>query len=253
MSPYNNSLEAIGVWRQRHAWRYDRKNFCAGEGHLSLGLPQSQGSNSRLPPALCRGEDPLTSLIDRLSEHIKDPRFTTSMSRYWPRSGPLVPTAAPAVVDAAEASFGFVLPPLLHAIYTHVANGGFGPGYGIYGLEGGYLRKDPHGQDVPPATLVEAYFACEPMGPSLTELQYNFRRDGAFFLGDEPGNPPLWPRQLIEICGWGDDLYSCIDCSNQDYPVLVYIAYGGQIHPQSPTFSQWIQDWLDDRLELSLE
>ena len=42
------------------------------------------------------------------------------------------------VVRKAEATLGFNLPPLLIQVYTEVANGGFGPGYGLLGLAGGF-------------------------------------------------------------------------------------------------------------------
>ena len=34
-----------------------------------------------------------------------------------------------------EARLGFTLPPLLARVYTEVADGGFGPGYGLLSLE----------------------------------------------------------------------------------------------------------------------
>lgn len=43
-----------------------------------------------------------------------------------------------AIVESAEAKMGLGLPPLLRELYTQVGNGGFGPGYGVFGLEGGY-------------------------------------------------------------------------------------------------------------------
>lgn len=36
-----------------------------------------------------------------------------------------------------KAILGFPLPPLLRALYTQLANGGFGPMYGLLGLAGG--------------------------------------------------------------------------------------------------------------------
>ena len=37
-----------------------------------------------------------------------------------------------------EEALGFSLPPLLRALYTTLANGSFGPGYGIQGAIGGF-------------------------------------------------------------------------------------------------------------------
>jgi len=40
-------------------------------------------------------------------------------------------------VNAAEQAVGFPFPCLLRRLWTEVGNGGFGPGYGLLGLEGG--------------------------------------------------------------------------------------------------------------------
>lgn len=43
-----------------------------------------------------------------------------------------------AAVARAEESLELQIPELLRRYYTEVANGGFGPGLGVLGLEGGY-------------------------------------------------------------------------------------------------------------------
>lgn len=53
------------------------------------------------------------------------------------RTPPPPPPANPGVVAAAEAEVGFRLPDLLRRMYLEVANGGFGPFYGLLGLDGG--------------------------------------------------------------------------------------------------------------------
>lgn len=47
----------------------------------------------------------------------------------------IAPTVSPGQLAAAETSLGFALPSLLRQIYLQVGNGGFGPGYGLIGLE----------------------------------------------------------------------------------------------------------------------
>src|SRR5262245_35297573 len=47
------------------------------------------------------------------------------------------PPVSETVVRQAETSLGFKIPHLLTFCFTHVSNGGFGPGYGIMGLDGG--------------------------------------------------------------------------------------------------------------------
>lgn len=55
-----------------------------------------------------------------------------------PAQRPLPERATPATIAAAEASLGFSLPALLRRVYLDVANGGFGPGFGIVGVRGGW-------------------------------------------------------------------------------------------------------------------
>jgi hypothetical protein len=52
---------------------------------------------------------------------------------------PLPPPVNRQAVTAAEDRLGFALPSLLARLWAEVANGGFGPGYGLFGLEGGHV------------------------------------------------------------------------------------------------------------------
>jgi hypothetical protein len=170
------------------------------------------------------------------------------MSWSRPRQLPLFPLISLTAVEAQEKRLGFLLPTLLTEMYTQVGNGGFGPGYGIYGLEGGFLRKDPRAsEDDPGASLVDYYLACRPSDTSLADMRHDFKRDGSLFYGEA-----LWenPGKLIEICSWGCDQYSCIDCSQANTPVMLLIAYGGELKLQRDTFVEWIEDWLDGGLHL---
>jgi hypothetical protein len=42
----------------------------------------------------------------------------------------LPPPASPRELAQSEERIGFNLPPLLRSLYSEIANGGFGPGYG---------------------------------------------------------------------------------------------------------------------------
>lgn len=56
------------------------------------------------------------------------------------------PPATEQQIRRTEQQLGFSLPPLLRLLYTQIANGGFGPGYGIIGAAGGYGGVDfPYG------------------------------------------------------------------------------------------------------------
>ena len=45
-------------------------------------------------------------------------------------------------LQAAEKRLGAPLPPTLRHLYTKIGNGGFGPGAGLLGVEGGHLNDD---------------------------------------------------------------------------------------------------------------
>ena len=56
-------------------------------------------------------------------------------------SGERIGVASANEVRLAEEHLGFAIPELLKSIYLNVANGGFGPGYGLIGVAGGH-RSD---------------------------------------------------------------------------------------------------------------
>jgi hypothetical protein len=63
------------------------------------------------------------------------------------------PPASEEQLRATETALGFLLPPVLSALYTEVANGGFGPGGGIQGTLGGYGSRT----DEQAGTIVDDY------------------------------------------------------------------------------------------------
>src|SRR4051794_30410383 len=77
------------------------------------------------------------------------------------------------------------------ALYTQVADGGYGPGYGVYRLAGSEL------------SLVE----CARWRGSLPS---------------DPAGEAWWPPRLIELVGWGCHYASCIDCARPSCPVIFY-------------------------------
>ncbi|HXG67577.1 MAG TPA: SMI1/KNR4 family protein [Blastocatellia bacterium] len=163
-------------------------------------------------------------LIKRLQERINNIEYATDMSDViHPK---IYPPTTNALVDAAEARLGFRFPHLLREIYTKVGNGGFGPGYGLLGLEGGALDDD---------------------GSSVIDRYAGFKRT-------HPDDPLWhWPDGLLCICPWGCAIYSCIDCTKLAAPVIVFDPNGHEkgepwdnyFHPHRSSFSSWIEAWLD--------
>jgi hypothetical protein len=95
-------------------------------------------------------------------------------------------------IAGVEARLGFALPELLRRLYTEVADGGFGPGYGLVGIEGDR----------------NSY-----LGSSLADSYDYYLKES----NKEFGVP--WQPKLLPILTWGCGIVSCVDCANPSYPV----------------------------------
>lgn len=137
---------------------------------------------------------------------------------------PLPPCTCQAI-EMAERDLGFRIPQVLSGIYTQVANGGFGPGYGVMGVAGGYTDDLKH-------NIVEAYLG---------------------YAKPYPEDPTWnWPRGWVPICHWGCIIYSVVDFLNE--PHAVYVAdisakEPGELmesifHVHKASFVQWLDDWM---------
>lgn len=119
-----------------------------------------------------------------------------------------------------ETLLGAALPALLRELYR-IANGGFGPGYGLLGL------RDGHTDDT-------ARTATD----LLREVQH----------GRWPGMPP----GLLALCHWGCAIYSLVHCPSGR--IFGYDPNAGPPGHEVPFFEQeyilttWLQAWLDGAL-----
>ncbi len=151
---------------------------------------------------------------------------------------------------ATEAVLGFPLPPLLRALYTEVANGGFGPGVGIRGALGGYGSPT----DDPGDTIV-GYYNFHRQQAQLVDLGAyaehwkqvgpGRRRDSYLLL------PYLvWPEQLLSLEDLGCCQEVCLDCktgslfctaptTNNDEYIVWLVA---------PSLENYLERWLRDEV-----
>jgi hypothetical protein len=109
----------------------------------------------------------------------------------------------------------------LRRLSLEVANGGFGPGYGVLGLDGGFaddLRR----------TAVDI----------LTE-----RDDGVW---------PGMPSGLLPVCGWGCAIYSFAHCTSGQMvgwdPNPVEPDDDVPFFGQEYTIEGWLSAWLEGTL-----
>lgn len=135
------------------------------------------------------------------------------------------PTSNDAILSV-ENEFGFKLPELLKEIYSQIGNGGFGPGYGVMGIPGGFT--DDQGEDI--LSLYKSYRKSDPEDDTWA-----------------------WPKGLVPICHWGCVVYSCVHCLENEIPI--YFADIGVKDPGEPmesilikhksSFEEWIRAWVD--------
>lgn len=154
-----------------------------------------------------------SSVIGRLAAHI-DAR------------GRKLPLASEEAVCAAEVELGLSIPALLRSVYLHVANGGFGPGYGVVGESAcGYgIIGVAGGHRSSRGTLVETF---------------NDVKRGVDHLGLK------WNPQLLPFCELGGAVYFCVDCSSPGNPI--FLSDHCKARPANCDLEGFFEKWLDGK------
>ncbi len=122
--------------------------------------------------------------------------------------------ASDALVERTEAALGLRFPKLLKACYAEVGNGGFGPGYGLIGLDGG--------AETDFGTLVSTY----------RQLRSDMESEGE-----------EWQEGLLPFCDWGCNIFTCIDCTSENGS-LIYSFEDCELRPQFYSLEQFFQMWI---------
>lgn len=136
---------------------------------------------------------------------------------------------------ATEAALGFPLPPVLSELYSELANGGFGPAYGLRGAIGGFSGT---------GTIVEQYkWTLDGMQPvelaSYTD-QWT-ESDGQRFLTLARD---LWPTRLLPLCEWGCGIEICLDCIDGQILRVAPVQDGYCFTFQAASLEEWLQQWM---------
>ena len=159
------------------------------------------------------------SLVDAIRERLRLLGVPTTEAAGQPFT--VFPPVSAAQVRDAEAVLGFPLPALLRDIYVNVGNGGFGPGCGLFGLQGGDRRRW-----------------------NAVELYHSFRR--------RPTSHERWGEKLLPICTWGCSYFSFIDCALPSAPVLAFDEgahghgpWGCAFGLHAASFEEWMQRWVN--------
>lgn len=163
-------------------------------------------------------------LIAALQRRVHSGRDVTEGQAPWHR-GPYSPVSA-AALAAAESRLGLRLPAFLCRLYREVANGGFGPGYGLLGLAGGAASSHKE-------TLETEYSLKSRSNPS----------------------DPLWrwPVGLLPAFELGCGMFLCIDAHAPTSDVFVFepnphedgAPWGDAFFHSPHSLPAWLESWLN--------
>ena len=156
-------------------------------------------------------------LVDALRLRIADPTRRTESDI---EPVPLLSVANRKELDAAETAIGQPLPHVLRLVLEHVANGGFGPGYGLLGV-------GPTGHRINLAS---------------GEVDLNLPDFHRFHLEHDAG----WDRDQLVILDWGDVIWGTVSLSTG----LVSTFRGDtdtyeaqHLEPQGVDLETWLMRW----------
>lgn len=179
------------------------------------------------------------TLIERLKETIRTNHH--SIGGYTLHRQIVTPLATIDDLAEAEEQLGFELPPFLKRLYLEVGNGGFGPGYGLLPL------NDHHTSST---TLIDSLVA------NYLGMRSFSQKDIDKFWTDEEEKPALWPERVLIICDWGCNIYSCLNCSSLDLPILRMDSNRNFLVEwaiEASSIQQWLEAWLDEKLPFDFD
>jgi hypothetical protein len=119
-------------------------------------------------------------------------------------------------LETVERKLSFPIPGSLRQLYREVANGGFGPGYGVLGVGSG---------------------ATDDRGSTADQVY----RD---FSAPDPDDPTwVWRDRVLPFCYWGCVVYSCIT------PEGLVIGFDeGSWDERAVKLDEWLELWLRGEL-----
>lgn len=137
-----------------------------------------------------------TNLIELIRDRISGSGAINDMAEGLSPAPQIYTAVTEGDIEVTEMRLEIELPPLLKRIYTEIGNGGFGPGYGLLGI------RAELGDDRYYESIDDSY-----------EYMVGTAGDRGF---------DKWPKSIIPICNWGCDIYSFLDCSQPEYPIVVF-------------------------------
>lgn len=216
------------------------------------------------------GVNPWLSRVQELNAHEFDWATGQVGTRdLWDDSrltGFAFPPATEAQLAATERELGYPLPEMLRALYSQVANGGFGPGLGISGTGDGYqyerdLENRPSEIRPEVAKVYESIHwrldwlsgRANPLGTQLFDLAEYEAAHGMttrLLLA-----PSTWPSRFLYLVEWGCAMRSCVDAgSGRVYFADVWdVVEDGpdqradeliELYLDSFSLEDWLENWM---------
>lgn len=211
---------------------------------------------------------------DEVAWHVSTIHSFFSVKKDFPEQRPTFafPPATDRQILQTEQQLGFSLPPLLRLLYTQVANGGIGPGYGIVGTIGGYggspgvdstfgniARRYHHEVDFADAKIQsyrdgwsaltqKAREAFKREGIVITPEMWEAARPSRNEQEEDSDNiakrkgvlPPVWPEHLLELCEWGCNISTYIHADTGQ----IMQGQKGPIMIVADSLEEWLERWL---------
>jgi len=172
-----------------------------------------------------------------------DASYTTA---FWECDQIRVRPASEAQLHATEEQLGFPLPPFLRALYSRVANGGYGlgPANDFYGAEGGWPnRYRAEERTIGQLASRSGWRMHERIEAAL------MRHPGHYVLSDES------PDGFIEVADYGCAISAQVDRhTGRVYHVgpgaVIPLADGEELFLRgiefvAPSLAEWFRRWLD--------
>lgn len=139
---------------------------------------------------------------------------------------------------ATEQALGFPLPPLLRTLYAQIANGGFGPGYGLHGALGGFDEA---------GTVIDGY-TFHLTRSTMIDLE-TYITGPVYDATDFPDTD--WPRYLLYLCDWDCATTSCLDAVTGNVYLCRPSATDSRAFSlllEAPSLQEWLELWLAGNL-----
>ena len=154
------------------------------------------------------------------------------------RIGFAFPPVTEAQVQEAEHRLGVSLPPVLRACYTELANGDFGPAYGLRSIIGGseYLSN-----------LLDSYPALDEECEVL-DIDMMSASKGGTQVFEIPFDHCCWVRAALPLIEEGCARTLCLDATSGSIFRAAPSATGETFRYIAPNFETLLEQWLSNEI-----